>query len=503
MVDYSNIPRDSRRVPLETRVQFKFDRFDGFISEYSANISPGGLFLRTRVPQPPGTVLDFEFRLGDGFELIRGRGEVVWNRLEDEGAARPAGMGLRFISLAEGSKELIYRIVDQHILHGGTPFDVTQRPPDPVPPPPTPIAVPVAVAVPPLPPPPPSPPFSTGTATLAAPTDPGANPWPRPAPPPAAREAFDLAPPLSTPDSSSWLPALDDGGLGGTQRSALLEPEAAAPPEAPAMFGATFGHAAVRPPRRKLPWILLAAGVLVAAALFLLRDSLMGWMGLGGDEVVAQAAPAPRHPKGPRRARPGVPVAAPASAISTSPASGTTDLAASPPATSPPPVAAPTAAAAPAPAPPPAPSPAQKSVPTPAPVPAPGKAPAQAAPFPAVPEDAGTPLTAVEKITFEAAGGGTDVIIWGNGAIPASVYTQSRIDGNPPRELFRLSGIRQPFAKARIVVGTQEVLQIRTGIHPGAHGNELHVVLDLAHPNVAVTQVEAGPQRLRIHLQRK
>ncbi len=133
MVDYSNIPRDSRRVPLETRVQFKFDRFDGFISEYSANISPGGMFIRTRVPQPPGTVLDFEFRLGDGFELIRGRGEVVWNRLEDEGPARPGGMGLHFLELAEGSKELIYRIVDQHVALGGTPFDIMQRPPDPVP----------------------------------------------------------------------------------------------------------------------------------------------------------------------------------------------------------------------------------------------------------------------------------------------------------------------------------------------------------------------------------
>src|ERR1700712_2787655 len=152
MVDYSNIPRDSRRVPLETRVQFKFDRFDGFISEYSANISPGGMFLRTRVPQPPGTVLDFEFRLGDGFELIRGRGEVVWNRLEDEGPTRPGGMGLRFQELSEGSKELIYRIVDQHILHGGRPFDVTQGPPDPVP--------------------------------LPLPAPPAAAPWPRPAPPP-------------------------------------------------------------------------------------------------------------------------------------------------------------------------------------------------------------------------------------------------------------------------------------------------------------------------------
>jgi molecular chaperone DnaK len=509
MVDYSNIPRDSRRVPLETRVQFKFDRFDGFISEYSANISPGGLFLRTRVPQPPGTVLDFEFRLGDGFELIRGRGEVVWNRLEDEGAARPAGMGLRFISLSDGSKELIYRIVDQHILHGGTPFDVTQHPPDPVPLPPPAPPSPSSQMTTPVPPPPPQP------AAAAPAGGPMETPWPRPAPaPPPAREVFDLSPPLSTPDASSWLPALDDRGPGGAQPLSELLPQAAeepAPAEAPPMFAATFGHAAARPPRRKLPWILLAAGVLVAAALFLLRDQVMGWVGLGGDDVVAQTPPA-RHPKGPRRARPGTPAAVPAPAPSSAaPAPGTSDLAASGPAplvsdvpVAPgkvPATATPSSTAA-------APAPTAPPVTAPAPAPpAPAKAPSgpapSAAPFPAVPEDAGTPLTAVEKITFEAAGGGTDVILWGNGAIPASVYSQSRIDGNPPRELFRLSGIRQPFAKARIVVGTPEVLQIRTGIHPGAHGNELHVVLDLAHPNVTVTQVEAGPQRLRIHLQRK
>ena len=248
------------------------------------------------------------------------------------------------------------------------------------------------------------------------------------------------------------------------------------------MFGATFGHAAVRPPRRKLPWILLAAGVLVAAALFLLRDSLMGWVGLGGDERVAQTAPrhrATRRVRGgpvpacPRRLRPDCGGADPGNFRFGDPGAGGARHvrprgerpAAAP---SPPPQAGGKAQPAPA---------------APPPLPAP-KAPAQAAPFPAVSEDTGTPLTAVEKITFEAAGGGTDVIVWGNGAIPASVYTQSRIDGNPPRELFRLSGIRQPFAKARIVVGTQEVLQIRTGIHPGAHGNELHVVLDLAHPNV-------------------
>jgi molecular chaperone DnaK len=478
MVDYSNIPRDSRRVPLETRVQFKFDRFDGFISEYSANISPGGMFIRTRVPQPPGTVLDFEFRLGDGFELIRGRGEVVWNRLEDEGPARPCGMGLHFLQLSEGSKELIYRIVDQHIAHGGTPFDVTQRPADPVPVPASPILPPPALASPVL-----APPLSAAT------------PWPRPAPspPPASRDVFDLPAAASTPalgsDVSSWLPNLDEPRPGVSSPDepfpeVLSSPEPAA--EAPPMFAATFGHASVKQPRRVLPLVLLAAGLILAVGLFLLRDRLMGWVGLGGEEeIVAQATP-PRRPKKAPRAQPVAPV--PAST------SDTTDLAAPgtvaiPPAS--PPAPAPVAAGATAA---PAPAPATSGTPAPAAPPRP-----PVAPFPAVPEDSGPVLTAVNKITFEAAGGGTDVILWGNGAIPASVYTQTRIDGNPPRELFRLSGIRQPFAKPRLVVGTPELLQIRTG----THGGELHVVLDLAHPTVTVTQVEPGPHRLRIHLQRK
>jgi hypothetical protein len=44
------VSRDSQRVPLETRVQLKFEWFGGFISEYSANISPGGMFIRTQTP---------------------------------------------------------------------------------------------------------------------------------------------------------------------------------------------------------------------------------------------------------------------------------------------------------------------------------------------------------------------------------------------------------------------------------------------------------------------
>jgi uncharacterized protein (TIGR02266 family) len=494
MVDYSNIPRDSRRVPLETRVQFKFDRFSGFLSDFSANISPGGMFIRTRAPQPPGTVLEFEFRLGDGFELIKGRGEVVWVRPEDEGSTRPMGMGLRFLELSQGSKELIYRIVDHHIQQGGTPFDVTERPPDPVPvPAPAPAVIPPPAAA--APRPRPLPP--------AAPSMPAAPPPPSPPSPPDTSPPplrFDLPP--HEPggfDPSPYQPARDDwmknreplpdepfpelaGATPQPFPGPKPEPEplprTPVPPEAP-LFGATLDAAPrrrSRRPRRALPWILLALLVVLAAGAFLFRDTLLGLAGLGGDDEVAQAPPPAAHRRAAR------PVATPAPA----------------------PVPAPSEAA-------PTPTPAgtppglETEVtpvhPAATPAPTPAAAPEKPAPVPAIPDtvDNGPAATAVEKITFERAFGGTDVILWGNGALHSKSYTRSRIDGNPPRELIRITGIKRPFPSPRVVVGTSEVLQVRTGIH----GNELHVVLDLAGPKVTVTRVEEGENRLRIHLQRQ
>jgi hypothetical protein len=94
-------------------------------------------------------------------------------------------------------------------------------------------------------------------------------------------------------------------------------------------------------------------------------------------------------------------------------------------------------------------------------------------------------------------------VLWGNGAIPPEVYSRTRLDGNPPRELIRLAGIRRPYPQSRVVVGTPEVLQVRLGYHPETGRGELHVVLDLARPEVVVAGIEPGPHRLRIRLQRK
>ena len=425
--DLSSVPRDSRRVPIATKVAFKFDRFAGFISEYSANISPTGMFITTNTPEPPGSVLDFEFQLGDGFDLIRGKGEVVWTRAVAEGPSRPAGLGIRFIELSEGSKELIYRIVDQYVQDGGTPFDVSLRPPDPVP------IAPLAEI------PPPASPFpeipDSGTFPAV-----DSSSWMPPEPAPSVDDDF---PPFMPP-----LPPMDD-------------PE---PPRPTVHFGGQFGgYAASAPPERKsrvVPLAILGLVLALGAAGFLYRDTLMGMMGFGEDA----AAPEP----------PARPVAA-AAAPQETPESITPIIEEEPEATPLPEVVR------------------RREEETPAPAPA--EPPAPAAPT-------GPALTVLERITFEQAFGGTDIILWGNGAIRPEVYSQSRI-GDPPRELIILTGMARPFPGSKVAVGTGEVRQVRTGYHQKARGNELHVVIDLADPGVQVTRIEAREQHLRIHLQKR
>lgn len=116
-----------RRVPLSIEVRLDFPGLEDFVREYSANISMGGMFIRTHHPQPVGTTFGFECRLADEFKVVHGTATVMWVRDEDEGPERPAGMGVRFDSLGGDSRQLIFHIVDRHIRKGGEPFTLNDQ----------------------------------------------------------------------------------------------------------------------------------------------------------------------------------------------------------------------------------------------------------------------------------------------------------------------------------------------------------------------------------------
>ena len=119
-------PLETRRVPLEREVVLEFEHFSSFISEYSANISLGGMFVKTDEPHLPDTVFRFEIRLADDAPLIAGLAKVLWVREEADGVDRPTGMGVRFLQLEEEGRGLIEQIVREHLARGGEAFSLEE-----------------------------------------------------------------------------------------------------------------------------------------------------------------------------------------------------------------------------------------------------------------------------------------------------------------------------------------------------------------------------------------
>jgi type IV pilus assembly protein PilZ len=104
------------RVPLSLLIQYRFDTLEDFLSEYSTNISIGGMFIRTDKPKDEGTLVYLQFYLRDGAKLIEGLGRVVRvNPSESAGDQAAAGMGIEFVNFDEESMELVRQIVERNM----------------------------------------------------------------------------------------------------------------------------------------------------------------------------------------------------------------------------------------------------------------------------------------------------------------------------------------------------------------------------------------------------
>ena len=550
-------PRDSRRIPIELRVQLKYDRFSGFISEMSANLSPGGMFIQSDRPEPVGSLLDFELRLGDGFELLRGRGLVAWVRSVDDGEGRPPGMGVRFLGLTQQGRELIQKVVAQHVSRGGTPFDLTQ------------VGASVAAASSaPLPSPrvasnvpnPALPPEvrrlePTGAlldATLPLPTarayfpELAATPpadveafVPRMDPPPVAEPSSDFevrpkapaissapsAPPIRSAESAmSLFP--EEVASSRPQPRTVPRTEVVEPDEAPPLFGSPPPPFEVDiPPSAPVPSTFAPEPIAARASGILDPETEVA----RGPAPYFSAAPAPP----PRRLLPrfslvlvlvvGISAfaawwlrdlwwdlvfdsvgAEPLPAAFAQPERSPTrrPLSAATPArggatTAATPVAAhggsSTAGGA-------------ASLPS-------GTAQSSAAPStqPTAIESSPTASTAssaaplpilnvLERIEVRPLAGETVVTLVADGILRSSNYARFRIDSGSPRELVKLRGVRRPYPTAVIAVGSPELTQIRTGFHAP---EELHVVFDLASSDIEIRGIEESAASLVIHFGRR
>ncbi len=105
------------RAPLSLLIQFRFDTLEDFLSEYSTDISLGGMFIRTEDLREEGAMVYLQFYLRDGAKLIEGLGKVV--RVNAPGGEQPAGMGVEFVNFDEESMDLIRQIVERNLQRSG------------------------------------------------------------------------------------------------------------------------------------------------------------------------------------------------------------------------------------------------------------------------------------------------------------------------------------------------------------------------------------------------
>jgi len=104
------VPRPVR-VAVPVRVEFEGERFS--IREFTANLSEGGIFLQTEHMVPPGARGRLTFRITPWDPPFTVTAEVVRIVLPDGPEPDgPAGLGIRFVDLADDDRRRLQRIVE-------------------------------------------------------------------------------------------------------------------------------------------------------------------------------------------------------------------------------------------------------------------------------------------------------------------------------------------------------------------------------------------------------
>ncbi|WPB78514.1 TIGR02266 family protein [Archangium violaceum] len=104
--------RAADRKAVGLLVKLKHTDIGSFVEEFAVNISPGGMFIRSREPQPVGTPVKFEVRIADGLRVMKGSAVVRWVR-PPEDLSGPPGMGIQFTELDAPSQSLVDRMLQR------------------------------------------------------------------------------------------------------------------------------------------------------------------------------------------------------------------------------------------------------------------------------------------------------------------------------------------------------------------------------------------------------
>jgi type IV pilus assembly protein PilZ len=109
--------RDALRIKARLKVRFK--DAGAFISEYTHNISKGGLFVRTGKPCAQGSLVEVTLIIPECDKEVRAIGEVIHVVTAEQATeSQPAGMGLQLRDLAHEDHQVIEDYMREKLASG-------------------------------------------------------------------------------------------------------------------------------------------------------------------------------------------------------------------------------------------------------------------------------------------------------------------------------------------------------------------------------------------------
>ncbi len=83
-------------------------------TEFAAAISEGGLYVRTRYPQPQHAITPVRVFLENG--EVRATALVLYSYTRDEGPYKEAGMGMKFTEISDHDRGLIRKFIKEQLI---------------------------------------------------------------------------------------------------------------------------------------------------------------------------------------------------------------------------------------------------------------------------------------------------------------------------------------------------------------------------------------------------
>lgn len=100
--------RTHRRAPIPLLIQYRFSPFENYRTDYSGDISAGGLFIAADDAPPNVSTILLRFLPRDGSRVIHAQGEIV-RRVD-------SGLAIRFMHIEAEDRNFIDSLVNTELV---------------------------------------------------------------------------------------------------------------------------------------------------------------------------------------------------------------------------------------------------------------------------------------------------------------------------------------------------------------------------------------------------